>query len=283
MIDRLFDILRLHDFGLLAAAEVAVLSVLIYLLLLQIKGTRAVQMMYGVLGLLFVSWVTSPQLLGFTTIHRILIELLVYVPFAIIVVFQNTIRRTLTGLGANPLGRVLGGVGSAESNLEPILSAAFHLAQRRIGALIVIEREQGLRNWSDSGIALDAHISYDLIVNIFSPYTPLHDGALIVADGRLRAASCYLPLTSSAALSTQFGTRHRAAIGISEETDAVAIVISEERAVVSIAQDGVLREAPTPDAARRLIGEALEPIARRRPVASGSRSEVHESAPQPPA
>ena len=281
MIDSLFDILHLHDFGLLAAAEIAVLSVLIYLLLLQIKGTRAVQMLYGVLGLLFVSWVTSPQMLGFTTIHRILIELLVYVPFAIIVVFQNTIRRALTGLGANPLGRVLGAGGAAESNLEPILSAAFHLAQRRIGALIVIEREQGLRNWSDSGIALDARISYDLIVNIFSPYTPLHDGALIVADGRLRAASCYLPLTASAALSTQFGTRHRAAIGISEETDAVAIVISEERGTVSVALDGVLREAPTADAARYLIGEALEPIARRRPAATSPQAPPHESASEP--
>jgi len=281
MIDNLFDILHLHDFGLMAATEVVVLAVLIYLLLLQIKGTRAVQMLYGVLGLLFVSWVTSPQLLGFTTIHRILIELLVYVPFAIIVVFQNTIRRTLTGLGANPLGRVLGAGGVVESNLEPILSAAFHLAHRRIGALVVIEREQGLRNWSDSGIALDARISYDLIVNIFSPYTPLHDGALIVADGRLRAASCYLPLTTSAALSTQFGTRHRAAIGISEETDAVAIVISEERGTVSIALDGVLREAPTPDDARRLLGEALEPITRRRPATTSPQTPAHGSASEP--
>jgi uncharacterized protein (TIGR00159 family) len=262
VINAVVEYLKLVDFGLKDLFEVLVLAFVFYRLLLLIKGTRAVQMVYGLVGLAFVYWITGPQFLGFETIHRIMLPLLLYVPFAIVVVFQNTIRRALTGFGANPFSRYMGQEGDVRISL--VVSAAYALAARKIGGLIVIEREQGLRNWTESGIILDANISYDLIVNVFSPYTPLHDGALIVGEGRLKAASCFLPLTSNEALSTQYGTRHRAAIGITEETDAVSIIISEEQGSVSLAVDGVIYDALEKPALRRRLARALEPVIKRR-------------------
>jgi uncharacterized protein (TIGR00159 family) len=186
-----------------------------------------------------------------------------YVPFAIVVVFQNTLRRALTGFGANPFSRYMGQQ-EGDVRISLVVSAAYALAARKIGGLIVIEREQGLRNWTESGISLDAKISYDLIVNVFSPYTPLHDGALIIGEGRLKAASCFLPLTSNPTLSTQYGTRHRAAIGITEETDAVAIIISEEQGIVSLAIDGIIySHLEKPDLKRRLT-RAVDAVSKRR-------------------
>jgi len=215
-------------------------------------------MVYGVIGLLFIYWITGPAILAYDTIHRLIMPLLFYIPFAIIVVFQNTLRRALTGFGANPFGRYLG-AGPIEDKLALVVSAAYALAARRIGGLIVLEREQGLRNWTESGITLDANISYDLIVNIFSPYTPLHDGALVIGDGRMKAASCFLPLTSNPALSTKYGTRHRAAIGITEETDAVCVVISEERGTVSLAIDGVIYDALEKGEMRARLERIMDP------------------------
>jgi len=197
------------------------------------------------------------------------------VPFAIVVVFQNTIRRALTGFGANPFSRYLGSAQEGELRLSLVVSAAYALAARKIGGLIVLEREQGLRNWSESGITLDATISYDLIVNVFSPYTPLHDGALIIGEGRLKAASCFLPLTSNPALSTQYGTRHRAAIGITEETDAIAIIISEEQGQVSLAIDGVIYEGMEKSDLKRRLGRALEAtVGKRRNQTAGTKQEM---------
>ena len=131
------------------------------------------------------------------------------------------------------------------------------------------EREQGLRNWSESGISLDALISFDMVVNVFSPYTPLHDGAMIIADGRLKAASCFLPLTSNPALSTKYGTRHRAGIGITEETDAVSIIISEERGVVSMAIDGVIQDALEKTELRQILNDVMASPLRRKEERAG--------------
>jgi diadenylate cyclase len=271
VIERVTDFLHLRDFWLKDAFEVIVLAFVFYRLLLLIKGTRAVQMVYGLIGLAFVYWITGPQLLAFETMNRLMLPLLLYVPFAIVVVFQNTIRRALTGFGANPFSRYLGSAQEGELRLSLVVSAAYALAARKIGGLIVLEREQGLRNWSESGITLDAAISYDLIVNVFSPYTPLHDGALIIGEGRLKAASCFLPLTSNPALSTQYGTRHRAAIGITEETDAIAIIISEEQGRVSLAVDGVIYEGMEKSDLKRRLSRALEAaVGKRRNQATGS-------------
>jgi diadenylate cyclase len=279
VIERVIDFLNVRDFWLKDGFEVIVLAFVFYRLLLLIKGTRAVQMVYGLIGLAFVYWITGPQLLAFETMNRLMLPLLLYVPFAIVVVFQNTIRRALTGFGANPFSRYLGSAQEGELRLSLVVSAAYALAARKIGGLIVLEREQGLRNWSESGITLDAAISYDLIVNVFSPYTPLHDGALIIGEGRLKAASCFLPLTSNPALSTQYGTRHRAAIGITEETDAIAIIISEEQGQVSLAIDGVIYEGMEKSDLKRRLGRALEAaVGKRRNQATGTGTKHEMSA-----
>ncbi|MFQ5766468.1 MAG: diadenylate cyclase CdaA [Acidobacteriota bacterium] len=270
MMAGLLDTFHFSDFGLRSVLEVSLLAFLIYRLLLMIRGTRAVQMLYGLMGLLFVFWITGPGMLDLRTLHQLLVTLSFYIPIAIVVVFQNTLRRALTGFGINPLGRLFSHVNPEESQLDLVVSAAYTLAGKRIGALIVLEREQGLRNWIESGILLDARISYDLIVNVFSPYTPLHDGALIIGNGRLKAASCFLPLTSNPTLSTMYGTRHRAGIGITEETDAISVIVSEERGVVSLAREGIIRDALKKSDLKQLLHQAMSSPSRHQGKARGT-------------
>ncbi|MDX1390106.1 MAG: DNA integrity scanning protein DisA nucleotide-binding domain protein, partial [Acidobacteriota bacterium] len=167
---------------------------------------------------------------------------LLYIPFAIIVLFQNPIRQALVRIARNPLAALLPRQRIERKIAEEVALAAASLASKRIGALIVIERELGLRTFYDTGILLDARVTYDLLMNIFTPGAPLHDGAAIIAESRIKAASCYLPLTTDPTLSRVYGTRHRAAIGITEEYDALAVVVSEERGVVSLTEDGKIVE-----------------------------------------
>ena len=220
---------------ILVPLDLLILAFIIYHVLLLIRGTRAVQMFLGVIFLLLVSWLA--KIAGLTTVQRVLDGALFYVPFAIIIIFQNTIRRALASLGGIPILKRFSPAQPVRL-IDEVALAAQSLAQRKIGALIVIEREQGLRHFVESGILLDAVVSYDLLVNIFIPRTPLHDGAVVIAEGRIRAASTFLPLTTHPALSKDFGTRHRAAIGVTEETDALAVVVSEERGEVSVALEG---------------------------------------------
>lgn len=229
---RFFEILTWRD-----AVDVLAVALIIYYLLLLIRGTRAVQML---LGLVFLGLVYYAALLTeLPTLQQILENLLIVLPFAIIVLFQQEIRRALTNFGRNPLWG-LAKQQKVVASFGDIVLAATTLSSRKIGALIVIERLQGLRTYIENGIALDAVISYDLLINVFSPDTPLHDGAVIIQDDRIAAAACFLPLTSNPELSKEFGTRHRAALGISEETDAVAVVVSEETGTISLAFDGEL-------------------------------------------
>ncbi|RPH57559.1 TIGR00159 family protein [bacterium] len=229
---RFFEILTWRD-----AVDILAVALIIYYLLLLIRGTRAVQML---LGLVFLGLVYYAALLAeLPTLQQILENLLIVLPFAIIVLFQQEIRRALTNFGRNPLWG-LAKQQKVVASFGDIVLAATTLSSRKIGALIVIERLQGLRTYIENGISLDAVVSYDLLINIFSPDTPLHDGAVIIQDDRLAAAACFLPLTSNPELSKEFGTRHRAALGISEETDAVAVVVSEETGVISLAVDGEL-------------------------------------------
>jgi diadenylate cyclase len=229
---RFFEILTWRD-----AVDVLAVAFIIYYLLLLIRGTRAVQMLFG---LLFLGVVYYMALLAeLPTLQQILENLLIVLPFAIIVLFQQEIRRALTNFGRNPLWG-LAKQQKVVASFGDIVLAATTLSTRKIGALIVIERLQGLRTYIENGIALDAVISYDLLINLFSPDTPLHDGAVIIQDDRIAAAACFLPLTSNPELSKDLGTRHRAALGISEETDAVAVVVSEETGMISLAVDGEL-------------------------------------------
>jgi diadenylate cyclase len=230
-----FGLLNWHD-----AVDILAVAVVIYNLLLLIRGTRAVQVLLGIVfvGLLYyvARWAEL------VTLQTILESLLIAPPFAIIVLFQQEMRRALANFGRNPLWGLAKSQQMA-SGFGDIVLAATTLSARRIGGLIVIERLQGLRTYIENGIALDAVLSFDLLINIFTPDTPLHDGAVIVQEDRIAAAACFLPLSTNPSLAKDLGTRHRAALGISEETDAVAVVISEETGIISVACDGeIVRE-----------------------------------------
>jgi len=242
MIERLSAALHLQELSLWALIDIAILALLIYQLLSMIRGTRAVNILLALAAVALLFVMTGPGLIELHAVHSILGNLLFYLPLIIIVLFQNQIRQALAQLGKNPLSSLIP-KRTDESLIEEVTLAAASLASKRIGALIVIEREMGLRTFSETGIALDALISYDLLMNIFTRRSPLHDGAVIIAEGRIKAASCYLPLTTNPSLSRTFGTRHRAAAGITEESDAVAIVVSEERGVVSLAENGKISGA----------------------------------------
>ena len=217
--------------------DILLVALVFYNILLLIRGTRAVQMLYGMIllaGVYYLARMTQLQ-----TLHKILETFLILLPFVVVVLFQQEIRQALARFGRNPLWR-LTGQQKGEAIFQDIVLAATHLSSKKIGALIVIERTEGLKSFTDNGISLDANVSYDLLVNIFNPDSPLHDGAVIIQGEKIVAAACFLPLTLSADLSTEFGTRHRAALGITNETDALAVVVSEETGTISVAYDGQL-------------------------------------------
>jgi diadenylate cyclase len=220
--------------------DILLMSVLIYQVGLLIKGTRALQTLVGVLLVVLAYWVTGPdRFLYLRSLHRVLFSVLFYAPFAIIILFQTTIRRALAHLGRTSFLR-LADQELTDKMLDDIVRATVDLAARPTGALIVIEREQALPDQIESGSVLDAAISHDLLMNIFTPGSLLHDGAAIIGDGRVKAASCFLPVTTDPRLSREYGSRHRAAIGLTEEYDSVVIVASEERGEIRVAVEGQL-------------------------------------------
>src|SRR5918993_461281 len=178
---------------------------------------------------------------------------LLYIAFAAIVIFQSDIRRALAHFGQAPFFRYFNRQEAADETIEEVVVAATMLAQQKIGAIVAIEREIGLRNYIESGIPLDAALTYDLLVTIFRPGSPLHDGAVILQEGRLAAAACFLPLTVNPRLSRELGTRHRAAIGLTEESDAVAMVVSEETGLISISLKGEIERGLSPDQLRERL------------------------------
>ncbi len=235
--------------------DIALLWFAIYQLLLLIRRTRAMQILYGLIAVVIITGLTNPAgPLPLRATNFLLSTLLPYGVFAIIVIFQSPIRQALAWFGRVPFGRFRQ-IDQSRKIIEEIALAATAMGSRRIGALIVLERSQGLRNFIETGIAIDAIVSYDLLINIFTPKTPLHDGAVIVSDGRIKGASCFLPLSVDPYISRTFGTRHRAAIGITEESDAIAVVVSEERGVVSVAIDGALRQDLDTRALRAILEE----------------------------
>jgi diadenylate cyclase len=250
-----------------AALDIFIVAFFIYQILILIKGTRAVQMALG-LGFVIAFFYFS-RWVRLEAVTWMLTNILPYVVFAIIVIFQHEIRRALARFGQAPL---FAGFSSINRNefYDEIILAITTLASQQTGALIVVERDIGLKTYIESGIALDAALSYDLLVTIFNPSVPLHDGAVIVQSGRIAAAACFLPLTVKPRLSKELGTRHRAAIGITEETDAVAIIVSEETGAISFAHDGEMERRLDPETLRqrlRYVFERKRPAAERRVVA----------------
>jgi diadenylate cyclase len=254
--DYLANLLRRPPVGWWDLLDIAVVSVLIYEFLKLIRGTRAVQMAVGslfVVALLYLS-----QLAPLQTVNWLIRNALVYVAFAAIVIFQSDIRRALAHFGQAPFFRWFYRQEAANETIEEVVVAVTMLSQQKVGAIIAIEREIGLRNYIESGIPLDAELTYDLLVTIFRPGSPLHDGAVILQEERVAAAACFLPLTVNPRLSRDLGTRHRAAIGLTEESDAAAIVVSEETGSISIALDGHIDRGLTPDALRERLRSLIQ-------------------------
>ena len=228
--------------------DIALVSFLIYELLLLIRGTRAVQMALSggfLLGLFFLS-----DRLQLETVNWVIRNLGAYVVVAIIVLFQSDIRRALAHFGRARFFRYFERATSTDETLEELVTAATTLSARKIGAIMVVERQIGLRNYIEGGIPLDATVTYDLMATIFQPGSPLHDGAAIVQGDRVAAAACFLPLSVNPRVSRELGTRHRAAIGLTEENDAVAVVVSEETGIISLAIAGDLERRLTADTLR---------------------------------
>ena len=216
--------------------DILIVSILIYEFLKLIRGTRAVQMAVGSMLIVILFYVS--RLAPLQTVNWMIRNMLVYVAFAAIVIFQSDIRRALAHFGQAPFFRYFNRQEADNETIEEVVVAATMLASQRIGAIIAIEREIGLRNYIESGIPVDATLTYDLLVTIFQPGSPLHDGAVILQESRIAAAACFLPLTVNPRVSHELGTRHRAAIGLTEECDAVAVVVSEETGLISLALDG---------------------------------------------
>lgn len=212
--------------------DILIVAVIIYKGILIIKGTKAAHMLSGI-GVLFLALVFSKHL-GFYTIDWIIQTLWAQIVLALIILFQPEIRKTLAQMGK---ARFLPSFASAEElrSLEEIVKGAIALSNRKIGALLVMEKETSLKDFIEMGIQLDAKVTKELLLSIFHPTSPIHDGAIIIRGNRVIAAGCFLPLTLSSDISKTFGTRHRAGIGLTEETDAVVIVVSEETGSITTA------------------------------------------------
>ena len=234
--------------------DIILVSVIIYYLLKFIIGTRGWQILIGLFFLLFI-WLAA-KILHLTTIEWIFDNLWSIGIFILIVVFQPEIRRGLAKIGERGLLRY--SLLSKKKAIDEIIRAATFLAERKIGALIVFERSIDLENYTEGCVKLDADISLELLISIFIPQTPLHDGAVIIKDQRIASARCFLPLTINPNIPKNIGTRHRAGIGISEETDAVALIVSEERGEISLAIDGKLYRDLDPLTLRNMLIKVLE-------------------------
>ncbi len=246
----------LHNIRLLDILDICIVAFIIYRIILLIKGTRAVQMLLGLAVILAVYM--GSRVGDLHTLNWFLSNFLSSIILVIVVIFQNDIRRALMHVGRNPF---LGGATYREESylIEELVKACVALANRKIGALIVVERETGIKDILESGTVLDARISCDLIRSIFMPSSPLHDGALVVQHGRLSMAGCFLPLTQGSNLSTELGTRHRAAIGLTELADAIAIVVSEETGKISVAVNGGMTRNLDATSLKKVLGRLLEP------------------------
>jgi diadenylate cyclase len=239
--------------SLINLVDILLVAVIIYEFLALIRGTRAALMLIAVTAVaVFFYFVRIGELI---TLNWLASTLFPYAVFALIVVFAPELRQALARLGRRLTFRSQHGAdGDA---YDDIVLAANLFSQNQTGALIVIEREVGLRTYIESGVPLDAHLSYDLLATIFRPSAPLHDGAVIIQRDRIAAAACFLPLSMNPVLSTQVGTRHRAAIGITEETDAIAVVVSEETGAISLTVGGKIERDITVEHLRHRLSNVL--------------------------
>lgn len=248
-----FDILKIVTNGI----DILLVWFVIYKLINVIRGTKAVQLLKGIFVILLVTVVSDKFHLQ--TLNWMMEQVLLWGFLAVIIIFQPELRRALEQLGRGKFfsRTALQENEEQENVVEAIVKATDYMAKRRIGALISIERETGMGDYIETGIPLGAKISSELLINIFIPNTPLHDGAVILQNNSVAAAACYLPLSESPFISKELGTRHRAALGISEVTDSITIVVSEETGAISLTKNGELHRGLTLDAFKSLISSEL--------------------------
>ncbi|MBU0278194.1 MULTISPECIES: diadenylate cyclase CdaA [unclassified Gemella] len=231
---------------IISLIDILLVWFLVYTALKLLSGTRGIQLVKGIIIIVFLR--LAFNLIGFQTMSYIIDQLVNWGVLAIIIIFQPEIRRTLEHLGRFNLYNIIFNRDSSladkdrANTINVVADTSKHMARRRIGALIVLENNTGLDEYAESGIELNSNISNELIINIFIPNTPLHDGALILTKEKIRAASCFLPLSDNKNIASNLGTRHRAAIGLSENTDAIIVVVSEETGHISVAMNGKLKE-----------------------------------------
>jgi diadenylate cyclase len=257
------------------ALDIALVFIIVYVLLKLLRGTRAVPTVVGMIILALLYWLAVAQDLA--TLEFVLRSAVLYIGVAIIVLFQSEIRQALIYFGNRLRFPVVRRGTLGETIYDEIVLAATTLSSEKIGALIVIERNVGLRNFTDAGVSLDAKLSYDLLVTIFNPSTPLHDGAVVIQRERIAAASVFLPLTKNPSISRELGTRHRAAIGITEGSDAISVVVSEETGLITFVEGGVVKRNLDTTQLRTLLLSAMEiPVTetKREPTKTMTESET---------
>jgi diadenylate cyclase len=242
--------------------DIALVYYILYRLLLIIKGTRAFQMLIGI-GLIVLALIAS-RALEFYTLDWLIHSFWSQIVLAVVILFQPEIRRALAQVGERRLFRFMSTVEGSKF-IEETVKAAVSMANKRIGALIVLERDTDLSTIVEMGTELDAKVTKELLVSIFLPYSPIHDGAAIIRDGRIVAAGCFLPLTLSSNLSKSLGTRHRAAVGLTEESDAVVVVVSEETGEISLVMNGAIENAIETTALRKALSDIFVNKKSRKP------------------
>lgn len=252
-LNSVWDIIRM-------VIEVSLVSYVIYKGIQLVRETRAIQLVKGLIFILIFS--KFSEILGLKTIAYLLQGTIQLFGFGLIVLFQPELRRALEKLGSSGFQDIMLRKTDEDrvktiSAIEAIVQACAQLSQNYIGALIIIERVTKIGDIVNTGTQMDAMLSSELLVNIFTPKTPLHDGAVIIRDNTIKAAACYLPLTQNAGLSRELGTRHRAALGITEVSDAIAVVVSEESGKISYAHSGGLTRNLTPDMLRKALTKLL--------------------------
>ncbi|MDO3413357.1 diadenylate cyclase CdaA [Saccharibacillus sp. CPCC 101409] len=239
-------------------ADILIVTYIVYQLILLVRGTRAVQLLKGIL-VLVVIWAISIWL-DLYTLKWLMDRMFTFGVLALFIIFQPELRRGLEQLGRGKLfGRGTADEAEVGQMIGELMKAVTYLSRRKIGALVVFERHTGLNEYTESGIPMKSVVTSELLINIFTPNTPLHDGAVIIQDRTLSAAACYLPLSENPFISKELGTRHRAAIGISEVADSISVIVSEETGQVSLAIDGKVVRDVSEEALVSKLYEQLKP------------------------
>ncbi|MBP7845045.1 MAG: diadenylate cyclase CdaA [Proteobacteria bacterium] len=244
--------------------DVLLVYFIVYRLLLLIRGTRSVQILTG-LGVLSLMYILSDRMRLYV-FNYFLKQFFDYMFLIVVILFQDEIRRALANIGKNPFLSGSAAKSRLLHDIEEICRAAQSLAANRVGALIAIERQHGLKNYSEGATRLNADVSAELLYSIFQSNSPLHDGAVLIEDGRITAAGCFVPVTLEAGLEKSLGTRHRAAVGLSKETDALVVVISEERGEISLVEHGNLKKNMSAEELQKRLLKAFEISAEDRAV-----------------